>query len=209
MSARPLTLIVAAAASNNAIGRNNDIPWRLPKELAYFNKVTTAAPPNTLNACILGRLCWLSLPPRHRPLPNRYNIVLTSDPHLLPKDALPPLTVACPSLAAALEHIDQMNHAQGSVSIHRVFVCGGHRLYAEALAAPGHVQVLRTNVLLDEKDAESCDVFFPELDTALFARQTHERLEQVAAVPVPRGIQSEAGIQYEFQLFEKVPPANS
>ncbi|KAJ1720568.1 dihydrofolate reductase [Coemansia erecta] len=212
MTAKPLTLIVAAASSNGAIGRNNDIPWRLRNELGYFHKVTTAAPAHTMNACILGRLCWLSIPPRHRPLASRYNIILTSDPSILDSAAgaagaampPPPFTVTRPSLAAALEHIDELNRGS-EVKIDRVFVCGGRGVYAEALGAPGHVQILRTDVRLDEEEAKKCDVFFPEVDQQLFVRQTHERLEQVAGVPVPRGLQTEAGIQYEFQLYEKTP----
>ncbi|KAJ1844000.1 hypothetical protein LPJ57_009605, partial [Coemansia sp. RSA 486] len=73
MSNKTLTLIVAAAAKNNGIGVNNDLPWRLRKDMAYFNAVTSTvsgssdekAPQDTvptMNACILGRRCWESIP---------------------------------------------------------------------------------------------------------------------------------------------------
>ena len=38
-----LTLIVAATR-NNGIGKNSQLPWRLAKEMAYFKRVTSAAP---------------------------------------------------------------------------------------------------------------------------------------------------------------------
>ncbi|KAJ2324190.1 dihydrofolate reductase, partial [Coemansia sp. RSA 2673] len=94
MSAKPLTLIVAAAALNNGIGRNNDLPWRIRKDMAFFNKVSTAiaspttdsAAPVLMNACIMGRRTWESIPKSHRPLDRRYNIIVTSSKDLIPAD---------------------------------------------------------------------------------------------------------------------------
>ncbi|KAJ1646467.1 hypothetical protein J3B02_000987 [Coemansia erecta] len=212
MSSKTLTIIAAAAAKNNGIGVKNDLPWRLRKEMAYFNAVTSTisgssdekAPTDTvptMNACILGRLCWESIPKRFRPLHGRYNIVLTSDPHLLDKEN-PPFSTTMPSLKAALAHIDQLNaSADRPVRIDRVFVCGGSRVYEEAMEMPNHMQILLTSVHFAE--ADKCDTFFPPIDSARYERQPHQRLEQVAAINVPSGVQSEAGIDYEFMLFEK------
>ncbi|KAJ2229007.1 dihydrofolate reductase [Coemansia sp. RSA 1722] len=213
MSNKTLTLIVAAAAKNNGIGVNNDLPWRLRKDMAYFNAVTSTvsgssdekAPQDTvptMNACILGRRCWESIPKRFRPLQGRYNIVLTSNPHLLDEEK-PPFSVSMPSLKAALAHIDQLNaSADRPVRIDRVFICGGYGVYKEAMMdMPNHIQILLTSVQYAE--ADRCDTFFPKIDFALFEHQPHERLEQVAAIDVPSGMQSEAGIGYEFMLYEK------
>ena len=53
------------------IGRNGDMPWYAPEDLAHFKKVTLGAP------VIMGRRTWESLPPRFRPLPGRTNIVIS------------------------------------------------------------------------------------------------------------------------------------
>jgi dihydrofolate reductase len=69
-----LTIIVAAT-KQNGIGQNSSLPWRLSKEMKYFAQATTAAPDGKLNAVIMGRNTWESIPKRHRPLPNRLNLV--------------------------------------------------------------------------------------------------------------------------------------
>jgi len=69
-----LTLIVAATKTNG-IGQNARLPWRLPKEMAYFVRITSNAPEGHSNAVIMGRNTWESIPKKFRPLPNRVNIV--------------------------------------------------------------------------------------------------------------------------------------
>ncbi|CAM2193884.1 Dihydrofolate reductase type 3 [Paraburkholderia kururiensis] len=65
-----LTLIVARAR-NGVIGRDNQLPWRLPEDLAFFKRTTMGAP------IIMGRKTHESI---GRPLPGRRNIVVTRDP---------------------------------------------------------------------------------------------------------------------------------
>lgn len=73
-----LTLIVAATLTNG-IGQGSRLPWRLPQEMAYFARVTTAAPEGSANAVIMGRNTWESIPPKFRPLKQRKNIVISSN----------------------------------------------------------------------------------------------------------------------------------
>ncbi|GGF94564.1 dihydrofolate reductase [Paenibacillus aceti] len=60
-----------AMARNGVIGRNNDLPWRLPADMAFFKAQTTG------KTVLMGRKTWESM--RSRPLPNRRNIVMTND----------------------------------------------------------------------------------------------------------------------------------
>ncbi|KAJ2644440.1 dihydrofolate reductase [Coemansia sp. RSA 1694] len=207
MSGKTLTLIAAAAAKNNGIGANYAIPWRLPKDMKYFNRVTTAMThhhpsPGAMNACIMGRKTWESFPDPFRPLPNRYNIVVTSNPDLIPKGTAHSITV--PSFAAALAHIDTLNNSSSSNEqpmIDRVFIVGGGRIYQEAMETPGHhVQILITRV--DFPNADICDAFFPPIDAGRFTLQPHQRLVDVATFDVSSGVQTESGINYEFLLYE-------
>ena len=66
--------IVVAHGSNRVIGRDGGLPWHLPTDLRRFRELTTG------RTVVMGRKTYESLPPRFRPLPNRRNIVLSSDP---------------------------------------------------------------------------------------------------------------------------------
>lgn len=75
-----LTLIVAATTTNG-IGASSTLPWRLPKEMAYFARVTkatgTAGEGEGMNAVVMGRKTWEGIPSRFRPLPERVNVVVS------------------------------------------------------------------------------------------------------------------------------------
>lgn len=61
--------MIWAMAENGVIGKDNTIPWRLPKDMAFFKQQTTG------HTIIMGRKTWDSL--NGKPLPNRKNVVLT------------------------------------------------------------------------------------------------------------------------------------
>jgi dihydrofolate reductase len=63
--------LIYARARNGTIGKDNQMPWHLPEDLAHFKRVTLGQP------VIMGRKTWDSLPARFRPLPGRLNIVIT------------------------------------------------------------------------------------------------------------------------------------
>lgn len=73
-----LTIIVAATL-NNGIGQNGRLPWRLSKEMQYFARVTSNAPEGSVNAVLMGRNTWESIPKKSRPLPKRINVVVSSN----------------------------------------------------------------------------------------------------------------------------------
>ena len=74
----PLTIIVAATKAGG-IGQNGSLPWRLPKEMAYFARVTSNAPEGKKNTVIMGRKSWESIPLKFRPLSKRANIVVSTN----------------------------------------------------------------------------------------------------------------------------------
>ncbi|HEX2763625.1 MAG TPA: dihydrofolate reductase [Allosphingosinicella sp.] len=69
--ADPRVTIVVARARNGAIGRDGQLPWRLPADLKHFKSVTMGT------AMVMGRRTFESLPGL---LPGRRHIVLTRDP---------------------------------------------------------------------------------------------------------------------------------
>ena len=81
--------IVVAMDDNRLIGNNNQLPWHLPADLAYFKKLTTG------KSILMGRKTYDSI---GRPLPNRRNIVVTRNT----KISIPGCEVVS-SIANALE----------------------------------------------------------------------------------------------------------
>ena len=72
--------LIVAMCKNNGIGIDNKIPWRISEDMNYFSKKTSgdySGDGNKKNAVIMGRKTWESLPKKYKPLPNRFNIVLT------------------------------------------------------------------------------------------------------------------------------------
>jgi dihydrofolate reductase len=116
----PLNLIYARAA-NGVIGKNNQLPWNLPEDLAHFRQLTQGCP------VVMGRKTWDSLPPRFRPLPGRTNIVITRQPHWQTDGAH-----RAASLGDALAQCDPSQ---------TVWVIGGAQIYAEALPQAVRLEV--------------------------------------------------------------------
>ena len=87
---RALYLIVATSISPPlGIGLKNSLPWKpIKSDMAFFQSVTRdtrpalppgfyIAPSKSINAVIMGRRTYFSIPPKFRPLSDRINIVLT------------------------------------------------------------------------------------------------------------------------------------
>jgi dihydrofolate reductase len=74
--------IVAAVAQDGGIGFHGALPWpRLDEDMAFFAKTTKCTRfPGCQNAVVMGRTTWDGLPDTCRPLPGRFNIVLSHRP---------------------------------------------------------------------------------------------------------------------------------
>ena len=59
---------IAAMAKNNVIGKNGDLPWRIPEDFKFFKDKTTG------HIMVMGRKTFESL---GGPLPNRLHVVIT------------------------------------------------------------------------------------------------------------------------------------
>ncbi|KAM0454634.1 hypothetical protein ACHAPV_005617 [Trichoderma viride] len=204
MTTPELTLIVAATRSMG-IGFQGTMPWKgLKKEMQYFARVTTRVPTSSQtiqNAVIMGRKTWDSIPPKFRPLKNRINIVITRSAPTNPPSSPPPADaeVRVPSVEAALRYAAEANSSSGG----RVFVMGGAQIYEAALKHPSAKRVLLTSI-----NAEfECDTVFP-LDLTGdkaegWERRSREELQAWTGEEIEEGGQEEAGIKYEFQMWEK------
>ncbi|KAI0032016.1 dihydrofolate reductase-like domain-containing protein [Vararia minispora EC-137] len=201
----PRLTLVVAATTTHGIGKSGGLPWRLPKEISYFARVTTSAPEGNQNSAIMGRNTWESIPRKFRPLPKRANVVLTHNAGYQCADDGRVIIRA--DLHSAVEHLSTC-----PVPIHRHFVIGGASLYSEAFALSATDGSYVDRVLLTRVLApafEDCDTFVSELaqmteDAAgSWVRKSHLDLCSWVGFDVPEGPQEEKGVRYEFQMWEK------
>lgn len=161
------------------------------------------APADAVNAVIMGRKTWDSIPPKFRPLKNRLNIIITRSAPSTPPDNLTPITeaVRVPSLEQALSYAT--SRAAG-----RVFVMGGAQIYAAALQLSEARRVLLTSI---EQDFE-CDTFFPLGLTGKgsdgWSKTSRERLQDWTGEDIAERGEEEAGTKYEFQMWERNNSSN-
>jgi dihydrofolate reductase len=145
-TAQPQLTIVVAWDSARGIGIDNQLPWRLPEDLAHFKRVTSG------HAIIMGRKTFDSI---GRPLPNRRNIVITRNAGWTADGVQ-----VAHSLAEALRMV------AGSPA----FIIGGAQVFAEAM--PAVDQMIVTEIAKEF----ACDTFFPDFEPAQWtetARETH------------------------------------
>ena len=105
--------LIYARSRNGVIGRDGQLPWHLPADLAHFKQTTLG------QAVVMGRKTWDSLPERFRPLPGRTNIVITRQTDWHAPGAL---------VAHSLEQAMSLCPAPGPL-----WVIGGADIYAQAL----------------------------------------------------------------------------
>lgn len=108
--------MIVATADNNIIGKDNDMPWHLPADLAYFKKVTLGKP------IIMGRKTYESI---GRALPGRRNIVISRDKSYIPQGKGSEDVDVVTSVEQALALVD--------VTIDEVMVIGGGAIYKHCL----------------------------------------------------------------------------
>jgi len=115
-------------SSNYVIGINNQLPWKLPEDLAWFKK-------NTLNKTIvMGRKTWESLP--FRPLPDRKHIIITRDKNyqaLTKKGKLATNTFIVHSIQEAIDMEVVSESLLASNAEQEMMIIGGATIYEQAL----------------------------------------------------------------------------
>ena len=140
--------IIVAFDSKNGIGKDGSIPWLLKSDLKHFKTVTSySTNPLKQNVVIMGRKTWESLP--SRPLPNRFNIVLSRTPRNF-NGALNAI-----SIDNALEKLSTIEN----INMDNIFIIGGESLYEETIKMDLCEKLYITEVY----DKYDCDVNFPKI----------------------------------------------
>jgi dihydrofolate reductase len=144
--------MIAAAAENNALGKDNDLVWHLPDDFKRFKQLTTG------HHIIMGRKTFETFP---KPLPNRVHIVITRK-----KDYKKEGAVVVHSLEEALELAKEDEQP---------FVIGGGEIYHLALEKADKIELTRVHGTFE------ADAFFPKIDEAnwkLVSSDFHPRDEK-------------------------------
>ncbi|MCD8164754.1 MAG: dihydrofolate reductase [Bacteroides sp.] len=148
--------IIAAISRNRGIGYKNRLLYWLPNDLKRFKALTSG------HTIIMGRKTYESLP--KGALPNRRNVVLSSDPSL----TIPGAEVYS-SLEAALKSCNGEEE---------VYMIGGESLYRQAMELADSLRLTEV-----EDTPKEVDAFFPEIDPAIWkevSRESHPADEKHA-----------------------------
>lgn len=171
--------IVVAKDKNNGIGISGGLPWRLSGDLKHFKQITVGNKTGTdsprQNAVIMGRKTWDSIPIKHRPLPDRLNIVLSSKKNL----DLPMGVIHSTSLDEALIQADQQGCPE-------VFILGGAKVYDEAMAH----QLCETLYITEVDGDFACDTHLKQIPDVF------NKEEEGSPI-------TESGITYRFNIYRR------
>jgi dihydrofolate reductase len=126
--------IIVAASTNNVIGKDGGLPWRLPEDLKRFKEITMGKP------MIMGRATWESI---GRALPGRQNIVMTRQCDFV--------ATGCEVVATIQEALAMAGDAA------EVMIIGGGNLYQQFLPQTDRIYFTRVRSSIDG------DTYFPEL----------------------------------------------
>lgn len=145
--------IIAAIGHNNALGKDNQLLWRLPKDLKHFKTLTENHP------VVMGRKTYESI---GKALPNRTNIVVSRKPNWFQEGIL-----IVSTLKEALKFAKKIDET--------IFIIGGGEIYKQTMDLAD-----RLEITLVEGDFDA-DTFFPEIDPKVWKKineEFHEKDEK-------------------------------
>ena len=133
--------LIVAASEDDAIGKDNALLWHLPNDMKFFKNTTWAMP------VVMGRKTYASM--GSKPLPGRFNIVVTRQTDFDPGDDR---AWVVNTLEAALEKAAETNCRE-------VFIAGGGELYRAAMPVADRIYMTRVHT-----SYPGADVHFPALE---------------------------------------------
>ena len=149
--------LICAFAHNRVIGRGNDLPWDVPKDLEHFRDKTKGCP------VIMGRLTYESILARRngKPLPGRPHYVVSTQ-HL---QNLPEGVSAYTNLQSAIDK------AKADYPTSEIFIIGGAQIYKQSIEVVDRMYLTEIHL-----DVEGGDAFFPDFkksDWVEISREDH------------------------------------
>lgn len=143
---------IVALAENNAIGKDNKLPWHLPDDLRFFKRTTMGKP------VLMGRKTFDSM---GKALTGRLNIVVSHQQDL----KLPDGVLLYHDLNKAIQRLEGEDNEE-------VFIIGGGKIFEETLDRTDRLYVTKVHTVIEDATA-----FFPEIDHSHWKLVWEERHE--------------------------------
>nr|AIA15248.1 Dihydrofolate reductase [uncultured bacterium] len=182
------SVVVAATSNTFGIGRKGTLPWKIAEDMEFFKTITSTASSGKINAVIMGRKTYESIPAKFKPLSGRTNVILSRNPELRNVLNLPESVHVKSNLS------DALNLLKEDQAIDRIFVIGGESVYREALESKFCSKIYLTEVNTDIPDI---DTFFPVIRANVF-RMTQRGEEK-----------SNGELKYRFTEYEQIQPSST
>lgn len=144
--------IIAAIGKNNALGKNNQLLWKLPKDMKHFKSLTENHP------VVMGRKTYESI---GKPLPNRTNIVVSRRENWFSEDIL-----IVSKLKEAIKFAKKINED--------IFILGGGDIYKQTIELADKLEITFVD------DDFEADTFFPKIDSKIWQKTDEEFHEKDA-----------------------------
>ena len=146
---------LVALSNNFVIGVNNDLPWKLKKDLQHFSAYTQN------KAIVMGRKTFESI---GRPLPNRKNIVISSS-----LNSYEGVEIVS-SLDQAIQVASQWN--KDNTKIEEIVLIGGGYIFEESKNMVNKLVLTRVECEVDG------DVFYPKIDLGNWEKVSSKLFKQ-------------------------------
>ncbi|MFB0910558.1 MAG: dihydrofolate reductase [Flavobacterium sp.] len=130
-----MIIMIAAASENNALGKNNELVWRLPNDFKRFKNLTSG------HHIIMGRKTFESFP---KPLPNRTHIVISRQDKYNPEGCI---------VVNSMEKAIATCPTEGPI-----YIIGGGEIYNLGIPFSDKIELTRVHHDFD------ADAFFPEIN---------------------------------------------
>jgi dihydrofolate reductase len=134
-----MIILIAAVAENNALGKNNDLLWHLPRDFKRFKEITSG------HHIIMGRKTFESFP---KALPNRTHIIITRQ-----KEYVCEGCIVVQDLEEAIAVCPKNED---------IFVIGGGEIYSQSIYLADQLDITRVHHSFE------ADVYFPEIDPKIW-----------------------------------------
>ena len=127
--------LIAAAAENNALGKDNQLIWHLPNDFKRFKEITSG------HYIVMGRKTFESFP---KPLPNRMHVIITRQ-----KDYKAEGCIIVDSIEKAIEKCPKNEE---------LFIIGGAEIYQQSIDFADKIELTRVHASFE------ADAYFPEIN---------------------------------------------
>ena len=155
------THLITCKTSNNAIGFNNKLLFHLKKDMQFFKKMTTTTlDSNKLNAVLMGKNTFLSIPKNSFPLKDRINLIISNNNYDLINNNIKKCDY---KNTYVFNTIDQAYYfCRNSSIVEDLFIIGGESIYNYFVKKNLMDTIYITDIL--NPTVNSGESFFPTID---------------------------------------------